>query len=50
MSYRGYYIQLVGIRTGDISLGSIEKSFQALNIDNNEGVVFVDQNGKKVAD
>jgi hypothetical protein len=47
--------QLVGIWAGDISLGAIEKSLQALNIttDNtthNERVVFVDQNGKKVAD
>jgi C4-dicarboxylate-specific signal transduction histidine kinase len=42
--------QLVGIWTGDISLGAIEKSLQALNITHNERVVFVDQNGKKVAD
>ena len=48
--------QLVGIWAGDISLGAIEKSLQALNITSynntthNERVVFVDQNGKKVAD
>ena len=48
--------QLVGIWAGDISLGAIEKSLQALNITgynnttHNQRVVFVDQNGKKVAD
>jgi hypothetical protein len=47
--------QLLGVWTGDISLGAIEKSLQALNISgsnttHNERVVFVDQNGKKVAD
>ncbi len=49
--------QLVGIWAGDISLGAIEKSLQGLNITgnnntthNNERIVFIDQNGKKVAD
>lgn len=48
--------KLVGIWGGDISLKAIEKSLQALNITSNnnanniERVVFVDQNGKKIAD
>lgn len=47
--------QLLGVWAGDISLGAIEKTLQALNITSsnsthNERVVFVDQNGKKVAD
>jgi C4-dicarboxylate-specific signal transduction histidine kinase len=46
--------QLVGIWAGDIGLGAIEKSLQASltsnNTTHNERVVFVDQNGKKIAD
>ena len=50
--------KLVGIWGGDLSLKAIENSLQALNISSSnsnasnlqERVVFVDQNGKKVAD
>jgi len=49
--------KLVGIWGADISLKSIEKSLQSLNITNNSDnnaaklrIVFADQNGKKIAD